>query len=261
MTVFNLKDWQLINDFLVEVGGILRLKDYCLKVLELIKPLINYDSANFFIHPGDDKIRRAKKELKEPFTVNIEPKVINDYINYFQFIDDMKDRTFNLPYPVRSTDIMDYREWSKTEYFNDFLRPNHYYYTCGTDLHYRKHLLGTISFFRDIHSPDFSLKELFLLEMLVPHLANHLYKLMVIEEKLKIESLEQSCLIEINERKYSFTPRESEVFELVIKGFNNNEIADELYISVNTVKKHLYKLFLKTGSRNRTELVATLLRD
>ncbi|HAU92054.1 MAG TPA: hypothetical protein DCW59_06830, partial [Alteromonas sp.] len=42
----------------------------------------------------------------------------------------------------------------------------------------------------------------------------------------------------------------------VSKGAQNQEIADTLHISVNTVKTHIYSIFRKTNSRNRVELVA-----
>jgi DNA-binding NarL/FixJ family response regulator len=46
-----------------------------------------------------------------------------------------------------------------------------------------------------------------------------------------------------------------EVIDLICLGKTNREIADELYISVDTVKDHNYKIFQKTGVKNRTQLV------
>ena len=44
-----------------------------------------------------------------------------------------------------------------------------------------------------------------------------------------------------------------EVLRLVALGNNNSEIADELFISVNTVTRHLTNIFGKTSTRNRVE--------
>lgn len=52
------------------------------------------------------------------------------------------------------------------------------------------------------------------------------------------------------------TKRERNILLLVSKGAQNQEIADTLHISVNTVKTHLYSIFRKTNSRNRVELVS-----
>ena len=50
------------------------------------------------------------------------------------------------------------------------------------------------------------------------------------------------------------TEREIEVLRLVTGGYTNEEIADKLVISVNTVRNHVASLLLKTGYRNRIEL-------
>lgn len=49
------------------------------------------------------------------------------------------------------------------------------------------------------------------------------------------------------------TARETEVLRLVARGRNNSEIAQELFISVNTVTRHMTNVFTKTGTANRVE--------
>jgi DNA-binding NarL/FixJ family response regulator len=50
------------------------------------------------------------------------------------------------------------------------------------------------------------------------------------------------------------TSREEEVLLTVARGRTNGEIADELYISLSTVKTHLASLMSKLGARNRVEI-------
>jgi DNA-binding NarL/FixJ family response regulator len=50
------------------------------------------------------------------------------------------------------------------------------------------------------------------------------------------------------------TAREEEVLLTVAKGLTNAEIADELHISLSTVKTHLASLMGKLGARNRVEI-------
>ncbi|MFN0028758.1 MAG: response regulator [Acidimicrobiales bacterium] len=50
------------------------------------------------------------------------------------------------------------------------------------------------------------------------------------------------------------TGREEEVLLTVARGRTNAEIADELYISLSTVKSHLASLMNKLGARNRVEI-------
>ena len=51
-----------------------------------------------------------------------------------------------------------------------------------------------------------------------------------------------------------FTERELEVLRLIVAGERDQEIAEKLGISLNTVKTHLRVMKDKTGLRNRTEL-------
>ncbi|MCB0951481.1 MAG: response regulator transcription factor [Microthrixaceae bacterium] len=50
------------------------------------------------------------------------------------------------------------------------------------------------------------------------------------------------------------TAREEEVLSTVARGRTNAEIADELHISMSTVKTHLASLMSKLGARNRVEI-------
>ncbi|WP_194975579.1 LuxR family transcriptional regulator [Aquiflexum lacus] len=54
------------------------------------------------------------------------------------------------------------------------------------------------------------------------------------------------------------TTRESEIIELVEKGMTNHEIAENLFVSENTVKTHLKNIFSKTHAINRTDLIHKL---
>jgi DNA-binding CsgD family transcriptional regulator/signal transduction histidine kinase len=51
--------------------------------------------------------------------------------------------------------------------------------------------------------------------------------------------------------------RERDVLRLLASGARNAEIAEELLISVNTVKFHVSNLLRKVGARNRAQLIAT----
>lgn len=51
------------------------------------------------------------------------------------------------------------------------------------------------------------------------------------------------------------TPRELEVLELIAQGLSNKEIAERAFVSENTVKTHLSRVFDKLGARRRTQAV------
>lgn len=55
--------------------------------------------------------------------------------------------------------------------------------------------------------------------------------------------------------KIELTPREQSVLDLVAQGLMNKEIAKTLDTSVRNVEKYVSRLFSKTGTNSRTELV------
>lgn len=52
-----------------------------------------------------------------------------------------------------------------------------------------------------------------------------------------------------------FTSREQQILELVCKGFNNDQIAETIFLSPKTIEKHKSSLFQKTGTFNTVNLV------
>lgn len=51
------------------------------------------------------------------------------------------------------------------------------------------------------------------------------------------------------------TSRESDVLVLIAQGLTNSEIAAALFVSANTVKTHINRVFAKTGSKTRAQAI------
>lgn len=62
-------------------------------------------------------------------------------------------------------------------------------------------------------------------------------------------------LIDAAGKHYGLTKREREITGLVYDGFSNNDIADYLCISLNTVKSHMRNIFYKLDVSSRIELI------
>jgi DNA-binding NarL/FixJ family response regulator len=54
----------------------------------------------------------------------------------------------------------------------------------------------------------------------------------------------------------ALSKREKEIYEALLKGLPYKEIADQHFISLNTVKTHAKSIYSKLGLRNRIELLA-----
>jgi len=62
-------------------------------------------------------------------------------------------------------------------------------------------------------------------------------------------------------KRFGLSGREREVLDLVYRGRLNKEIASELHISLDTVKRHVYNIFKKTAVRNRLQLFLLILSE
>ncbi|MEE1944119.1 response regulator transcription factor [Pedobacter sp. KR3-3] len=55
--------------------------------------------------------------------------------------------------------------------------------------------------------------------------------------------------------KLGLSKRELEVLQLMARGASNQEIADQLFVSLNTIKTHVSRLFEKLEVKRRTQAV------
>ena len=56
-------------------------------------------------------------------------------------------------------------------------------------------------------------------------------------------------------QRLGISKREYEVLQLIAQGLSNQEIADKLFVSLNTVKTHSSNLFVKLDARRRTQAI------
>jgi DNA-binding CsgD family transcriptional regulator len=56
-------------------------------------------------------------------------------------------------------------------------------------------------------------------------------------------------------KKYEISPRESDIIREICNGLTNQEISDKLFISLQTVKDHSHRIYIKTNAKNRVQLI------
>ncbi|ORM38187.1 LuxR C-terminal-related transcriptional regulator [Williamsia sp. 1135] len=76
-----------------------------------------------------------------------------------------------------------------------------------------------------------------------------------------IEPANSAQIAPIIVEAYSLTPREQQITQAVARGLPNAEIADELFVSVHTVRDHLKAVFTKLSVTSRGELVAKIFAE
>lgn len=67
---------------------------------------------------------------------------------------------------------------------------------------------------------------------------------------------------EISEKNnYNLTSRETQILKLITQGYNNNEIAKELFVSVNTTKAHVANILQKLEVEDRLQAALKALKN
>ena len=70
-----------------------------------------------------------------------------------------------------------------------------------------------------------------------------------------ISGMEDRAYIENLYTKYHVSKREREIAGLILHGKSNKEIENKLFISIHTVKNHIYSLYQKLGVKSRGQLI------
>jgi DNA-binding CsgD family transcriptional regulator len=142
--------------------------------------------------------------------------------------------------PRRMSDLLSPREWRSRELYNVVFRP----YQYELDLRIPSSCTGsTRTFLFHGQKRDFGERDRLVLELLRPHL-----------ERV-VDRFERRATPEAD---LPLTRREREILEWVERGKTNAEIAEILWLSPSTVRKHLENAYGKLGVRTRTAAVARL---
>lgn len=54
---------------------------------------------------------------------------------------------------------------------------------------------------------------------------------------------------------YGLTKRETEILQLLTKGYRYKELADQLFVSIDTIRTHIRKIYEKLQVSSRTEAI------
>jgi DNA-binding CsgD family transcriptional regulator len=146
----------------------------------------------------------------------------------------------------RLSDVIERRQFVRKRVFADWFRP--FGITAELEVGIARSRARTRNFVLDRCGGDFSDRDVAVLGMIAPHLAR-------IHETTQLRRAAAVIGPGILEQ---LTTRELEVLELVAAGLTNAGIAERLWISPGTVKKHLDNVYAKLGVANRTAAAALI---
>lgn len=253
--MLNQKEWERVNDIIASIHSIKSTTMMRTAFLQKLMQLINFDFSDFNI--GLIK-NESNPVLVDPVIVSkFDKKFEEDFIYQYESIYAPMDY---VKWLFLSPDSLVYRESDlvndgirkKSPFYLNYLKPFDLVNIAGIVLASGGHFVGAVTLYKSEKNGDFSDKDIYILHQFLPHLQT---KFELEEESMQRNKKSVSSLLR---EQYALTNREIEIIGFVFHGYSNIEVANNLSIAPNTVKKHLYNIFYKLGVTNRVQLVKFL---
>lgn len=240
MKTLETNDWMLLNSTIYKIYTTDDVKEMRMQLLEQLKMIIDFDSADFYLAAKDDS-----NDLVEQVALNCDDDASSKY-NELDYSRGIMYSGKSMVY--RETDIISDEKRMETEYYKKVYKPNNWHYSLQIILGYNKEFLGVITLYRTIGKDNFVYDDVFVMDMIKDHLAYRLYKSR--NEYVRTDKISANEATE----KYDLTKREHIVLLALISGKDNQAICNDLSISVNTLKKHILNIYRKMEVKNRVQL-------
>lgn len=246
------KDWNRINDIILEMNYendiLVALNTFLLQ----IDKIIPYEKASIYFYT----LSKIKLSVDTRIGQGFSEKDLKIYDEYYCMIDDIIGKMLPTKLTtIKSSDTFNLSERKKTEYYSDYIKPVGTHFSLDSNFRWNKNSkgmsFGTLDLFRAENDQDFTERELEICRILQPHM----------EVKASQYIFPFVDLLDNMLGKFSLTDTESEIARLILRGYTNNQIAREQFITVSTVKKHVASILRKSKSNSRIELICKIKFD
>ena len=189
-------------------------------------------------------------------TIGMDPAARKSYEDYFFSRDPWQGRRNVYAGNVETGEqLFSNRELVKTEFYNDFLKPNGWLHECSAVTRVEKSTYSRLFTLRSPRSGAFNNEEIGLSSYLAPHLQT---AARIRQRIVDLEATVDRLLVgEMNTKtlaKLSLTPAEIRLALALFKGQSVETYAKEVGISINTARWHVKQIYAKTDVKRQTEL-------
>ncbi len=236
-------DWILLNSIVYKIHYIEDIDEMREAVMKMLGKLIDYDASTFYLASCDGS------KLEHPVGIGLSNKELEKYSSIyieFDYASGIFSSGKNIVY--RESDIISEEERIKTKFYKEMYDTNEWHYSLELNLSFNERFLGALSLYRKKGKKDFSGQDVFLLDMIKDNMALRLHQYY---EKLGSRRFSLSEYID----EFDLTHQESVVLEGIITGKDSKKLCDELYISGNTLKKHMNNIYKKAGVNSKLQLI------
>ena len=215
-------EWMLLNETAYNVSFIYNFDQMRIDFLKWIRMLIRYDVAVFsFVKEG---------VLCDTIAAGLSPQDIKKFEQAYEIDNPLQWILLSgRNYAYCQSDVLSLEKMEETTFYKQFYKPKGLVWSMGTNIVFREDVVGLIMFFRTRGTKS------------------RFFWAKGYQEKIS--------------RENHLTDRESELMEYALQGLSNEAIAEQMQISVNTVKKHFHNLYEKMNVKNRVQLLQCLPRS
>lgn len=242
----------MVNQIIWQIYDTLDMRNMRKVFLRQLSQLINFSFSDFSIgfinHDGGPKlvdpvvVSKYSKEFEKEFIFSYESKFCK--LDYLEWV-------FLTPESLvyRESDLISDEVRIKSLFYQEYLKVFNLTQVAGIVLANNDHFFGAATFYRSEQSRDFDERDMYILELFVPHLQKRFEN----ESKTNRELSRSSSYI--LKYMYRLTGREIPIMGLLLYGYSNKEIGLRLGITINTVKKHVSNIYSKLDINNRPQLI------
>lgn len=237
-------DFMILNSIVYKIYTNIDFPAMRKELLEQLKMIIDFDSADFHLSKGDGSTSLVSK-------VSYNNNGAVDFARVYEEIDYSQGILgTGMSMVYRESDLISDEKRMETEYYKNVYEVNNWHYSLQLILGYDERFLGVITFYRNKDKEDFKYGDVFKMQLIKDHLSYRIYK----EQESAIKHGDKISIKDAVEL-FGLTKRESAILELLMKGHSNAEICDQSTIANNTLKKHVLNIYRKLGIKNRVQLV------
>lgn len=216
----------------------------------LALPLLALLGADQYVsmvwNPATDRFERFS-------VVNFSEQSLRAWDAHYRFVDPLTFPMMERRRPTVATQILNQTELARTEFFNDFLRPESMHWGINVYFYDRETCVGDCRIWRKRARGNFETNEVEMLKMIEPAIASALGRLHW--ESNRAPTVAQTASAEeLLQRGARLSLREAQVAWLVACGCPDKQIARRLNVGYGTVRFHLANAFRKLQADNRVAL-------
>ncbi|MBQ9827983.1 MAG: hypothetical protein IJM62_04810 [Lachnospiraceae bacterium] len=243
-------DWILCNNITFTIYNEPDLTAMRREIMELCLVLLKCDAAYSFLNDAGSMLASPLQTgMTDGFLELYRDELFDGDHKKWQFISAKNKQT-------RSSYLVDESEYLSGPLYKKGYEPLGLYYEAFISASHAGRFLCSVTFLKTKDHGDFTEDDMLFLDIIKSHLAMRLFReFNGVAGAAAASAVTESPAPAKESRPYGLTRRESEIMELLTGDLSTPEICDRLFISMNTLKKHITRIYAKTGVKNRRELI------